>query len=180
VIEMMTAERNRKRSMRDKRVLKRIDRHLALLQKELAEIEGDIDDAVRASAIWREQEQLFVSVPGVGKNLARTLIVDLPQIGSLGRRAVALLVGVAPINKDSGTLRGRRMIQGGRAGVRTALYMAALVASRHNPSLKAFYHRLLAAGKPKKLALVAVMRKLITILNAIARDRQPWRQPAHA
>ena len=180
VVEMMTAERNRKRSMRDKRVLKRIDRHLVLLQKELTEIEGDIDDAVRTSPIWREQEELFVSVPGVGKNLARTLIADLPQLGSLGRRAIALLVGVAPINKDSGTLRGRRMIQGGRASVRTALYMAALVASRHNPRLKAFYRRLLAAGKPKKLALVAVMRKLITILNAIARDRQPWRQPAHA
>lgn len=180
IVEMMTAERNRKRSMRDKRVLKRIDRHLALLQKELTEIEADIDGAVRSSPTWREQEELFASVPGVGKNLARTLIADLPELGSLGRRAIALLVGVAPINKDSGTLRGRRIIQGGRAGVRTALYMAALVGSRHNPTLCLFYRRLLAAGKPKKLALAALMRKLLTILNAIARDRQPWRQEACA
>ena len=180
IVEMMTAERNRKRSMRDKRVLKRIDRHLALLQKELTEIEADIDGAVRSSPTWREQEELFASVPGVGKNLARTLIAELPELGRLGRRAIALLVGVAPINKDSGTLRGRRIIQGGRAGVRTALYMAALVGSRHNPTLCLFYRRLLAAGKPKKLALAALMRKLLTILNAIARDRQPWRQEACA
>jgi transposase len=180
VVEMMTAERNRRRIMADKRVLKRIDRHLVLLQKELTEIESDIDQAVRSSPIWREKEELYASVPGVGKNLARTLIADLPELGSLGRRAIAMLVGVAPINKDSGTLRGRRLIQGGRASVRTALYMSALVASRYNPSLKAFYQRLLAAGKPKKLALVAVMRKLLTILNAIARNRQPWRQEACA
>jgi transposase len=180
VVEMMTAERNRKRTMADKRVLKRIERHLVLLQKELTEIEADIDEAVRASPIWRDKEELYASVPGVGKNLARTLIADLPELGSLGRRAIALLVGVAPINKDSGTLRGRRIIQGGRASVRTALYMSALVASRHNPKLKAFYQRLLAVGKPKKLALAAVMRKLLTILNAIARDRQPWQQEARA
>ena len=180
VVEMVTAERNRMRSMRDKRVLKRIQRHLVLLQKELTEIEGDIDEAVRSSPIWREKEELYASVPGVGKNLARTLIADLPELGSLGRRAVALLVGVAPINRDSGTWRGRRLIQGGRASVRTALYMSALVASRYNPSLKVFYQRLLAAGKPKKLALVAVMRKLLTILNAIARDRHAWRPAACA
>jgi len=174
VVEMMTAERNRKRTMRDKRVIRRIERHLSLLQKELTEIEGDIDEGVRRSPVWHEKEELFVSVPGVGKNLARTLIAEMPELGSLDRRAVAMLAGVAPINRDSGTLRGRRTIRGGRATVRTALYMSALVASRYNPALKAFYRRLLAAGKPKKLALTALMRKLLTILNAIARDKKPW------
>lgn len=177
VVEMMTAERNRKRTVRDKRVAKRIDRHLVLLQKELTEIEADIDDGIRRSPAWREKEVLFQSVPGVGKNLARTLIADMPEIGTLDRRAVAMLAGVAPINRDSGTMRGRRSIRGGRASVRTALYMAALVASRFNPVLKDFYRRLLAAGKPKKLAITALMRKLLTILNAIARDQKPW-QPA--
>lgn len=174
VVEMMTAERNRKRTMRDKRVIRRIERHLSLLQKELTEIEGDIDDGVRRSPVWREKEELFISVPGVGKNLARTLIAEMPELGTLDRRAVAMLAGVAPVNRDSGTLRGRRTIRGGRATVRTALYMSALVASRYNPALKAFYRRLLAAGKPKKLALTALMRKLLTILNAIARDKKPW------
>jgi len=174
VVEMMTAERNRRRNVRDKRVAKRIDRHLALLQKELTEIETDIDDGIRRSPIWHEKEQLFQSVPGVGKNLARTLIAEMPELGALDRRAVAMLAGVAPVNCDSGTMRGRRTIRGGRAHVRTALYMAALVASRFNPVLKDFYRRLLDAGKPKKLALTALMRKLLTILNAIARDRKPW------
>lgn len=174
VVDMITAERNRRQTMRDTRVVTRIERHLALLSKELAEIEGDIDDGIKRSPIWREKEQLFQSVPGVGKTLARTLIAEMPELGTLDRRAVAMLAGVAPVNKDSGTLRGRRMIQGGRASVRTALYMAALVASRCNPVLSTVYRRLLAAGKPKKLALTALMRKLLIILNAIARDKTPW------
>jgi transposase len=174
VVEMMTMERNRKGAMREPRLLKQIDRHLAFLQKELSDIETNLDATIRLSPVWRDKENLLTSVPGVGKVLARTLLADLPELGNLGRRAIAALVGVAPVNRDSGSFRGRRMIAGGRAGIRTTLYMAALVASRCNPPLKSFYQRLLAAGKAKKLALVAVMRKLLTILNAILRDEQPW------
>ena len=123
---------------------------------------------------WRETEDLLTSVPGVGDKLARTLIADLPELGRLGRKQIASLVGVAPFNRDSGTLRGRRTIWAGRIKVRAMLYMAALVAAHHNPVLASFYQRLLAAGKAKKLALVAVMRKLLIILNAILRDRRPW------
>ena len=154
--------------------LNRGDRHLEVLQKELTEIERELDDTIRRSPIWRETEDLLKSVPGIGNATARTLLAELPELGTLGRRQIAALAGVAPFNRDSGTFRGRRMIGGGRAGVRATLYMAALVASRHNPVIAAFYQRLLAAGKPKKTALVACMRKLLTILNAIIRHRTPW------
>jgi len=174
VIEMMVAEGNRARRLTSRRLQKRIARHQAVLQKELTEIERELDDTIRKSPIWRETEDLLKSVPGIGNATARTLIAELPELGSLDRRKIAALVGLAPFNRDSGTLRGRRMIAGGRAPVRAALYMAALVASRRNPVIRAFYQRLLAAGKPKKLALTACMRKLLTILNAIVRDRSPW------
>jgi transposase len=174
VIEMMTMERNRRRTARQKSLQRQIDRHVAFLQEELSDIEGDLDTAIKATPAWREDEQLLTSVPGVGPTLARTLIADLPELGHLNRRAIAALVGVAPLNRDSGSLRGRRFIAGGRAAVRTSLYMAALVASRHNSVLRAFYQRLLGAGKPKKLALIAVMRKLLTILNAMLRTRTRW------
>ena len=174
IVEMMTAERNRRRSLTGKRVLKGVDRVLAALQKELPGLETDLDETIRGTPAWREKEDLLTSVPGVGDKLARTLIADLPELGQLGRRQIAALVGVAPINRDSGTLRGKRTTWAGRAKVRTTLYMSALVAAHHNPSLKSFYQRLLQAGKPKKLALTAVMRKLLTILNAMLRDNRPW------
>ena len=174
IVEMMTAERNRRRMLTSRRLLKSVDRLLAALQKELSELEADLDDIIRGTPAWRDAEDLLTSVPGVGDKLARTLIADLPELGRLNRKQIAALVGVAPINRDSGTMRGKRTTWAGRAKVRAVLYMGALVASRHNATLKSFYQRLLAAGKPKKLALTAVMRKLLTILNAILRDRAPW------
>ena len=177
VIEMIIAERHRRRMASQRRVIRAIERHLALLQAELSELEGDIDDAIRKSPAWQADADLLASVPGVGKVTLRTLIAELPEIGHLNRRKIAALVGVAPINRDSGTLRGRRTIAGGRPAVRTALYMAALVASRANPVIAAYYAKLRAAGKTGKQALVACMRRLVVILNAILRDRKPW-QPA--
>jgi transposase len=174
IVEMMTMERNRRRTLTGKRFLKSIDRLLAALQKELSDLEADLDDTIRGTPAWRDAEDLLISVPGVGDKLARTLIADLPELGHLSRRQIAALVGVAPINRDSGTMRGRRTTWAGRAKVRTTLYMAALVASRYNKTLKSFYQRLLQAGKAKKLALTAVMRKLLTILNAMIRDQTPW------
>jgi transposase len=174
VIEMIVAERNRTRQLQSPRLKKRIERHLEALQKELTEIERDLGDAIRDTPVWREHEDLMTSVPGVGATTARTLIADLPELGTLDRKQIAALVGVAPLNRDSGTLRGKRTIWGGRASVRAALYMAALTASRRNPAIAAFYNRLRAAGKPAKLALTACMRKLLVILNAIIRDKKPW------
>ena len=129
---------------------------------------------VRQSPVWRERDELLRSVPGVGPVLSRTLLADLPELGRLSRRAIAKLVGVAPMSRDSGTLRGRRFVQGGRAAVRGVLYMAALVANRRNTVIREFYLRLVAAGKPKKLALVACMRKLLTILNTMVRTNTTW------
>jgi transposase len=174
VIEMMVAERNRGRQLQSPRLRKRVERHLAALQKELSEIESDLDDSIRGTPIWREKEDLLTSVPGVGDATARTLLADLPELGTLTRKQIAALVGVAPFNRDSGTLRGRRTVWGGRAGVRATLYMAALVASRWNPVIAAFYRHLRDLGKPPKVALTACMRKLLVILNAMLRDRRPW------
>jgi len=177
VIEMIVAERNRRRRATQGRVLKAIDRHLELLQSELSELDQDIDGAIRNSPAWQADADLLASVPGVGPATLRTLIAELPELGHLDRRKIAALVGVAPINRDSGTLRGRRMIAGGRLVVRTALFMATLVASRCNPIIAPYYAKLRTAGKTGKQALTACMRKLIVILNAILRDRKPW-QPA--
>jgi transposase len=177
VIEMMVAERNRARLLQSARVRKRIDRHLTALQKELTEIETDLDQSIRNTPLWRENEDLLKSVPGIGNATARSLLADLPELGTLSRKQIAALAGVAPLNRDSGTWRGKRMISGGRAAVRASLYMAALVASRHNPVIAVFYRRLRSLGKPPKLALTACMRKLLVILNAMLRDRRPW-QPA--
>jgi transposase len=174
VIEMMVAERNRARLLQSARVRKRIDRHLTALQKELTEIETDLDQSIRNTPLWRENEDLLKSVPGIGNATARSLLADLPELGSLSRKQIAALAGVAPLNRDSGTWRGKRMISGGRAAVRASLYMAALVASRHNPVIAVFYRRLRSLGKPPKLALTACMRKLLVILNAMLRDRRPW------
>lgn len=174
LVEMMTAERNRRPRLSRKSLVKALDRHLAVLQKDLSALEEEIKDTIRGMPIWREREDLMRSVPGVGPTLARTIIADVPEIGTLDRKKVAALIGVAPLNWDSGTYRGRRTTWGGRSKVRAVLYMAALAASRCNPILRSFYQRLLNAGKPRKLALVAVMRKLLTILNAIVRDQTPW------
>jgi len=129
---------------------------------------------IRESPVWREKDDLLRSVPGVGRVLSLTLLAELPELGRLSRREIAKLVGMAPLSRDSGTMRGRRFVQGGRASVRAVLYMGALVASRRNPVIAAFYQRLLAAGKPKQLALVACMRKLLTMLNAMVRSGSPW------
>jgi transposase len=174
IVEMMTAERNRRRQLTSRRLLKSVDRLLAVLQQELSQLEQDLNEGIRGTPAWRERDELLRSVPGVGNVVARTLIADLPELGRLDRKQIAALVGVAPLNRDSGKMRGKRTTWGGRAKVRCALYMAALVGSRRNPILKAFYQRLLSAGKPKKLALTAVMRKLLTILNAMVRDNIRW------
>jgi transposase len=174
VIGMMTAERNRRRQLTARRLIKGVDRILAALQQQLSEIEKDIDDAVRGTPAWREKEDLLTSVPGIGQTIARTLIAELPELGMLGRRQVAALVGVAPFNRDSGRWRGRRSIAGGRTSVRSALYMSILVSIRRKLPIAAVYQRLRAAGKPAKVAIVACMRKLVTILNAILRDKTPW------
>ena len=174
VIDMLVAEGNRMRQVESRRLKKQIERHRAVLQKLLTELDGELDEAIRGTPIWRESEDLLKSVPGIGNVVARTLLAELPELGTLDRRKIAALVGVAPFSRDSGTMRGKRTIWGGRAQVRGALYMAALVASRRNPVIAAFYQRLLAAGKSKKLALTACMRKLLVTLNAILRDQTPW------
>jgi transposase len=174
IVEMIGSEGQRRRQLRDPRLVRRLDAHLAWLQKELSEIEADLDHAVRASPAWRAIEDLLASVPGIGKTSARTLIAELPELGALDRRKIASLVGVAPVNRDSGTFRGRRMVLGGRASVRKALYMPTLTAIRRNPPIRALYARLIARGKPAKLAITAAMRKLLTILNAILKSQTPW------
>ncbi len=155
-----------------------IQRHIAWLEQELGDLDRHLRDAIAASPPWREQEDLLRSVPGIGPATALTLLAEVPELGQLARKAIAALVGVAPLNCESGTLRGRRVVWGGRARVRAALYKAALVATKHNPTIRAFYQRLCAAGKPKKVALTACMHKLLLIANAILRQRTPWCAPA--
>jgi transposase len=176
LLEMLVAENNRLQ-MAPGPVAKRIRAHVRWLEKELSRTDGELDEVVEASTVFRENEALLRSVPGVGPVLARTLLAELPELGTLSHKRLSALVGVAPFNRDSGQRRGKREVWGGRAPVRAALYMGALVATRHNPVLKEFYERLLAAGKPKKVALVACMRKLLSILNALMRDRVVWRSP---
>jgi transposase len=178
VVEMITAEKNRLSSARSKVVRRHIKDHIAWLERELVETDNNIKRSVRESPIWREKDNLLRSVPGVGPVLSATLLADLPELGTMNRREIAALVGVAPFNCDSGTLRGKRATWGGRAKVRAALYMATLVATRYNPIIRAFYRRLCAAGKEKKVALTACMRKLLTILNAMLKHRAPWRYSA--
>jgi transposase len=175
IVDMITSESNRRIKVGSDDMAHRIDAHLAWLKDELARLDKDLDDAVKASPVWREKEDLLQTVPGVAKTTARTLIANLPELGTTDRKHIAALAGLAPINRDSGTLRGRRMIAGGRPVVRTALYMATLSAVRYNPVIKETYQRLVDAGRPKKVAMVACMRKLLSILNAILRDRCEWR-----
>ena len=175
VVDMITAEKNRLiAAPPSKRVRTAIGKTIKWLQKQLEDIDSDLDDAVTKSSAWKAKDDLLRSVPGVGKVLSRTLLSLVPELGTLGKKQLAALVGVAPLNRDSGTQRGRRCIWGGRAHVRAVLYMGALVAARFNPVIRAFHTRLIASGKLPKVALVASMRKLLTILNAIVRDQTPW------
>jgi transposase len=174
IIEMIGAERQREQRVSVPHLRRSITRLLRALEKELASLNTDIDDAVRGSPAWREKENLLSSVPGIGPVISSTLIAELPELGQLSRREIAALAGLAPFTRQSGRWRGKSCIGGGRTAVRTALFMGAFVAKRHNPVLKAFFDRLVAAGKPKMVALIAVARKLLTILNAIIRDSRPW------
>lgn len=174
IVQMIVAEENRSRMAVGKQAQRSIKRLLAALRRELASLDTDMDDHIRASPLWQVKEKLLTSMPGVGPQTARTLIAEMPELGSLNRRQVAALAGLAPFTRQSGKWRGKSFIGGGRNRVRSALFMAALVAARHNPVLKAFRDRLVETGKPKIVAIVATMRKLLTILNAIIRDQKPW------
>jgi len=178
LVEMLTAERNRLGSA-PRALRAEIQAHITWLQRRLGRLDDDLNEAIRTSPVWRAQDDLLQSVPGVGPVLSRTLLASLPELGRLNRKAIAALVGVAPLNRDSGTFRGRRMIWGGRAAVRAVLYMGTLVAVRHNPVLRAFYQRLRGVGKLPKVALTACMRKLLTILNAMMKHQHRW-NPTHA
>jgi len=178
LVEMLTAERNRWGSA-PRTLRAEIQAHITWLKRRLARLDTDLGQAIRTSPAWRVQDDLLRSVPGVGPVLAATLLASLPELGRLDRKAIAALVGVAPLNRDSGTLRGRRRVWGGRAAVRAVLYMGTLVAVRHTPVLRAFYQRLRAGGKLPKVALTACMRTLLTILNAMLKHQQPW-TPAYA
>jgi transposase len=174
IIQMIVAERQRERQLPTRYLKKSAARLIKALEKELNVLDAGIDESVRGSPVWCEKEDLLKSVPGVGNVVARTLLAEMPELGTLNRREIASLAGLAPWTRQSGKWRGKSFTGGGRTTARTTLFMAALVATRHNPLLKAFYQRLTSAGKPKMVAIVAVARKLLTILNAILRDKTPW------
>jgi transposase len=179
LIQMLVAEKNRRASLLVQRtgsakMLKSLEAHIGWLEKQITELDDDIDNHIKNSPVWREKDDLLQSVPGVGPVTSRTLLSYLPELGSLDRKKIAALVGLAPFNQDSGQASGRRAIWGGRAEVRTVLYMAVVAALRCNSALRAFHDRLKAAGKPSLVALTATMRKLLTALNAMVRDRAPW------
>lgn len=171
---MIVAERNRQ-GFAPAPLKKRIEAHIRWLQRELDGVDADLGKAIQASPVWRAKDTLYRGVPGIGPVISRTLIADLPELGHLTHREIAALVGLAPLARDSGTLKGKRMVFGGRAPVRSALYMAALVGAKHNPIIRAYYLRLCERGKPPKLALTACAHKLLTTLNAMARSGEPWR-----
>ena len=172
---ILVAEKNRL-SRAAPEVRPSIEAHIGWLKRELDDLDTDLRQRIKRSPAWREKDDLLRSVPGVGPQVSLTLLTYLPELGTLNRKQIAALVGVAPFNRDSGPYRGKRSVWGGRATVRSTLYMGALVASRFNPVLRDFYQRLLKAGKPKKVALTACMRKLLTILNSMMRTREHWRQ----
>lgn len=175
LVEMLTAEGNRL-GLATKRVRSSIEQHIAWLKMQLKDVDTDLHRTIRSSPAWREKDDLLQSVTGVGKVLSLTLLAELPELGVLNRRKIAALVGVAPLNFDSGKFRGRRGTWGGRAQIRPVLYMAAVVSARHNPVIRALYSRLIGAGKPPKVALTACMRKLLVILNAMVRTNTQWRE----
>lgn len=176
IIQMLVAERNRLRTILSKPAEKSIKRIVAALERELESLDADMDGQIRKSPLWRVREALLTSVPGVGPVVARTLIAEMPELGSLDRRQIASLAGLAPWTRQSGKWKGKSFIGGGRSRLRAVLFMAALVATKHNPTLKAFRDRLVESGKPKIVAIVATMRKLLTILNAIVREQKPWQK----
>lgn len=171
--DMIVAESNRLGAA-PKKLHKGIQKHIDWMRRELRLLEKDLDDEIKSSPVWREKEDLMRGTKGIGQVTSATMLSDVPELGTLNRKQIAKLLGVAPMNNDSGTFRGKRSVWGGRASARAVLYMATLSAVRSNPVIKAFYQRLIANGKPKKVALTAAMRKLLTILNAIVRDRRPW------
>ena len=173
IIEMITAEKNRL-GFALKPVQKGIQKHIKWLERQLSDVDSDLDSTIRRSPVWAAKSDLLQSVPGVGPNLSRVLIAELPELGTLSHKQIAALVGVAPFSRDSGVFRGKRMIWGGRAPVRSALYLSVWSASKWNPVIRLFYDRLKAKGKPAKVAQVACMRKLLTILNAMVRDGRRW------
>ena len=173
LMTMLVAEKNRL-GRATGAVSPRVQAHITWLEQEIKDLDKDLRRTLRQSPVWREKDDLLRSVPGVGEQLSLSLLAYLPELGTLDRKQIAALVGVAPLNRDSGTMRGKRTVWGGRARVRAVLYMGALVASRFNPVIRTFYQRLLVAGKPKKLALTACMRKLLTMLNAILKTGQYW------
>lgn len=177
LIEMLTSEHNRILQANGT-IRPGIEMHIRWLEKAISSINDDLDNGIRNSPSWREKDDLLKSVPGIGKVVSTTLLIELPELGQLNRRKIAALVGVAPLNRDSGTMRGKRTVWGGRAKLRAVLYMAALVGVQHNPVIASFYERLLKAGKAKKVALVACMRKLLTILNAMIRSNTVWQKAA--
>lgn len=179
LVAMLAAEKNRL-SAAPKALRRDIKDHIAWLERRVRDLDNELKLRVKNSTVWRVTEDLLRSVPGVGRISAFTLLASLPELGTLSRRKVAALVGVAPFNRDSGMLRGRRTVWGGRAEVRATLYMATVAAIRCNPVIRPFYQRLIAAGKPPKVALTACMRKLLVILNAVARDQAPWQPSQHA
>jgi len=174
LIAMITAEANRRQALMSTQLTHQIDEHIEWLEKRLSDIEAALDNAVRKTPLWRETADLLTSVPGVGPAMTRTLLFELPELGSLSRRRISSLVGVAPMARDSGKMKGKRSIRGGRGSVRAKLFMATWVARTHNPVIRASYERLIAAGKPRKIALVACMRRLLVILNAIVKTKTPW------
>ena len=173
LVEMITAEKNRLRTAAP-RIRPKVQEHIRWLEESLKDLDRDMGDFMRSSPMWRDKDQLLRSTPGVGPVVSMTLLSDLPELGALNRGEIAALVGVAPFNRDSGALRGKRTVWGGRRQVRAALYMATLVATRYNPVLRDFYQRLCEAGKPKKVALTACMRKLLTILNVMVKHNRHW------
>ena len=179
LVEMVTAEKNRKARASHK-IAKDIDEHLEWLARRIKGADTDLSDAIKQSPIWQAKSDLLNSIPGVGKVTVNTLLAELPELGQLNRREIAALVGICPFNRDSGGQRGKRHISGGRASVRSALYMAALVATRRNPVIAAFYQKLLAAGKMKKVALVACMRKLLTTMNVMVQNNTHWEATAES
>jgi transposase len=178
LVQMRVAEDQRLNQARERRVRESIGKVIKLLQRQIDAMDDDLDKLIQDSPVWKAKESLLTSVKGISDKTARTLLAELPELGTVSRQEIAALAGVAPFNRDSGQFRGKRMISGGRPVVRNALYMATLVATRFNPQIKAVYDRLLAAGKKKKVALVACMRKLLTILNAMLRTESPWRSPS--
>lgn len=177
--DMLTAERNREKQARDKRVKRSVRSVIKVLQKQLQQLDDDIRTLVRDTPEWAERDAILQSVPGVGDHTARMLIAELPELGMYSRKQIASLSGVAPFNHDSGKHRGKRRIRGGRSNVRSALFMATLVATRHNPVIRAHYKQLLDRGKQKMVALVACMRKLLNILNALVRNNETWKPIAN-